>query len=294
MYNVFAASWAPSSPHIEPMQLTEAKDDAMHARLACDPHGRVWVAYYKWQKMGLAWALKSRDREVFIRRFDGYEWSKEVQVSPTDVPTYEDHCDAAVVAFGDGVMVAWSWDYHQPEGYTKDAEAPTIFVRTVGPDLSLGEPRHVSGKGIDTTPSITAEGNGSVWCTWDSLSWDSQAQRNCKGVFAAAIPPGAKRGPGQAKQLCSGQHNVCSPVVVAKPDGGVTLVWAEAQRLDRWRLRSVDLRAGEATQPKPTKIKTGKTPRFPSAVYDSAGQMWVAYAIDHDGGTRVVADPVAP
>ena len=72
---------------------------------------------------------RSRDKEVYLRRFENGEWSREVQISPKDVPAYEDHTDPTVSAYRDGVIVAWSWDFHPPlKGYSRYAQNPTIFM----------------------------------------------------------------------------------------------------------------------------------------------------------------------
>jgi len=91
-------------------QLTKSKDDAMGPRLASGMGGYVWLTWYEWAKMGDL----SRDREVFVARSKGgASFSKPVQISPKDVPTYEDHSEPVVAADSKGgAWVAWAWDYH--------------------------------------------------------------------------------------------------------------------------------------------------------------------------------------
>lgn len=104
-YNIFATRLADTA---RPTQITHASDEAMHARMACDNNRNVYVTYYKWHKM----AQWSRDKEIYLRRWSGSKWSDEVQISPTDVPQYEDHSDPAIAACDDGAVVCWSWDFH--------------------------------------------------------------------------------------------------------------------------------------------------------------------------------------
>ena len=175
-YNIFVARADRPSAPIQPTPLTQADDDAMHARLACDRDGRVWATYYKWHKRRGC----SRDREVYVRRNDGKNWSREIQVSPQDVPWYEDHSDPAIAPYADGVVVCWSWDYHRPKGYPDYAQDPTIFARTIGDDLNLGNPVVVSRRYIDTAPAVAVDPVGRVWCAWDSM-WRSRSARGRRG-----------------------------------------------------------------------------------------------------------------
>jgi len=112
-YNIFVTSLARLEANEDPIQVTQSNDDAMYARLAADGNGDLWIAYYRWQKNNKG---ISRDKEVFARRFRNGTLSKEVQISPTDVPSYEDHTDPAVALVGGRAMICWSWDFHQPKG----------------------------------------------------------------------------------------------------------------------------------------------------------------------------------
>ena len=173
-YNIFVTSFVEPVESFAAKQITHAYDDAMHARMACDNQGSVWVTYYKWLKEGGRGGGASRDKEVYIRRWKDGNWSDEVQVSPTDVPWYEDHSEPAIAAYGNKAIVCWSWDYHQPKGYTKDAKEPTIFARGISDALKPGKIVAVSGKNIDVTPAIAVGKDGRIWCAWDSLGGEEK------------------------------------------------------------------------------------------------------------------------
>ena len=160
----------------------------MGGRMAMDAPGTLWITYYKWQKnaQGI-----SRDKEIFVRTLKNETLSKELRVSPTDVPSYEDHTDPAIALVGDKTLVSWSWDYHRPRGYTQEPESPTIFLRTVDADLTLGKPFHASGRSIDMVPVLAAQGKV-AWCAWDSLilrvTPSARAFRCAAEMPRAAIP----------------------------------------------------------------------------------------------------------
>lgn len=244
-------------------QLTDSDDDAMHARLAAGKDGSVWVAYYKWQKRnGL-----SRDKEVFVRRFDGGTWSDEVQVSPTDVPWYEDHTAPTIAATGNGAVVAWSWDFHQPDGYTKESRNPTIFFRSVGSDLELFDTNAASGTAIDTMPCVAVKG-GKLLLAWESISWDRAKRADRKSVHVWD---------GQTAALSRGLFNVCTPRLALSPTGAISCVWAETKSGLEWRLMRADFDERGASSGSPTTIVTEGNPRFPAISYDADGTLWVAY-----------------
>jgi hypothetical protein len=108
-YDVFTnrfdgSAWSPAQ------QVTTTDDDAAHPRAVVDRQGNFWVTYYRWVPWG---PEQSRDREVFVRYHDGQDWSDEMQISPTDVPRYEDHADPSIAADASGnVWVTWAWDTH--------------------------------------------------------------------------------------------------------------------------------------------------------------------------------------
>jgi hypothetical protein len=276
-YNIFVRSFVGALDFGHVVQVTQADDDAMHARMACDDRGRVWMTYYKWHKMG----RRSRDKEVYVRRWQDGKWSEEVQVSPTDVPEYEDHSDPAVAAYGDGAVVGWSWDYHQPEGYTKEAETPTIFLRSISGDLRLGETVAVSGKQVDLTPAIAAGNDGRIWCAWDSLG--KRAKALC--VKAAAL--GTVERHTQAYEPAGSVVNVCSPCFAASPEGRVTLLWSQTEDGKRWTLQRAEFDGEQNRWSGAETVETKGNPRFCSAGYDSKGRLWVSYSTETKAGREI-------
>lgn len=117
--------------------VTTCDDDAAHPRAAVDSAGRLWVTYYRW----IPWSTGlSRDREVFVRRYDGTNWTDEIQLSPKDVPIHEDHTDPSIVADGRGnVWVAWVWDTHPQRNWPYPATfGQTMFARSIDARGELG------------------------------------------------------------------------------------------------------------------------------------------------------------
>jgi len=276
-YNIFVRSFADASDFGKVVQVTQADDDAMHGRLACDDKGRVWMTYYKWRKMG----RRSRDKEVYVRRWQDGEWSKEVQVSPTDVPEYEDHSDPAIAVMADRAVVCWSWDYHRPEGYTKEAETPTIFVRSVGSELKLGKAIAVSGKQIDVTPAIAAGNDGRIWCAWDSLG------KRQKALCVKEATVTGRQTHAETHQLSGSVANVCTPCFAVSPEGTVTLLWSQTSDAEQWTLKRSEFDPVHNRWSTAKTVQTEGNPRFCSAAYDSKGKLWVCFSAETDAGREI-------
>ncbi|HUU96655.1 MAG TPA: TlpA disulfide reductase family protein [Phycisphaerae bacterium] len=283
-YNVFVSSFIDPLDIADPRQLTHAPDDAMHARLACDRAGNVWVTYYKWHKLG----QYSRDKEVYVQRFDGKDWSDEVRVSPPDVPDYEDHSEPTVAAYGDGVVVCWSWDFHRPAGYTRDSRDPTVFLRTLGADLELGEVRAISRKHIDTAPTVAVDAANHVWCAWDSLVWEQKLGASRKGLYVCPSDLTTRGQRPDPFPLESSLVNVCTPRLAVSPQGTVTLVWGQCREGERWCLQRAAFDSRNNRWSDAETIVSEGNPRFPSVAYDRAGHLWVAFTTQHGRGRRIM------
>lgn len=281
-YNVLLTSLDSTGKPGKAMQAADADDDVMHGRIVCDPKARIWCTYYRWRKMGRF----SRDREVYVRRFDGKEWSPETQVSPTNVPDYEDHSEPTLVPYGDGVLIAWSWDYHQPKGYTQEAELPTVFLRPVGEDLKLGPVVHASGRSIDVTPAVAVDGKNRVWCAWDASDWDGKLGISRKSLRVCRRDPTARK-PQSAHMLSPIVSNVCTPNLVVGPSGRVTAVWSQTEQGDRWVLCQADWDSDEARWAATRTVEAESNPRFPSATYDPKGTLWIAYSAQGRNGCEI-------
>ncbi|MBN1341131.1 MAG: redoxin domain-containing protein [Phycisphaerae bacterium] len=287
-YNVFVARIQDPPAQAEAMQLTESDDDAMHARIACDRRGDVWVTYYKWHKMG----AYSRDKEVYLRRYDGRTWSDEIQVSPTDVPQYEDHTDPIIACCGDGAVVCWSWDYHRPEGYTRDAANPTVFCRAIGGDLGLGQVRHLStGQGFDASPSVVVDGRQRLWCAWERLDWDGRVGANRKSLWMVQSDRDASDTPTQTA-VTGSRRNVCAPSLARSSDGKIVVVWCEREKSGTWALKMTTWEDGKGMQESARTLESGGDPRFADAAYDARGGLWVAFSRESEAGRNVVVRQV--
>jgi len=288
-YNVFVTSLDASDKPAAPTQLTHADDDAMHARMACDAKGAVWCTYYRWHKMGRF----SRDKEVYVCRYDGTEWSPQTRLSPANVPTYEDHTDPVAAAYGEGVLIGWIWDYHQPKGYTKEAANPSVFLRPIGENLKPGPLVHASGRSIDGAPAVAVDGKYRVWCAWDALDWDDRLRAERKSVRVCRRDLSAAR-PQPAQALSPNVVNVCTPDLAVSPKGTVTAVWGQNDQGDRWALQQADYDVEEAKWSAARVVESEGNPRFPSAVYDAAGTLWVAYSTQSEAGRQIRVKAIKP
>ncbi|MBN1362308.1 MAG: hypothetical protein JW993_17060 [Sedimentisphaerales bacterium] len=277
-YDIFVTSLDRLDAGQDSIRVTRSDDDAMHGRVACDASGALWIAYYKWQKNN---AGISRDKEVFVRQVKDGELSREVQISPTDVPSYEDHTDPAIALVDGKAVVAWSWDFHRPPSYTQAAREPTIFLRALESNLDLGKPFHASAGNIDMVPILATDGDA-AWCAWDSLIRSGRALS--KTLFVRRVETQACAS--EPVPIVSNLEHLCSPSFVKHPDGRMTLVWCQKQRNRGWELRtSTWNEQGKWSRPE-TLISEGN-PRHCSATLDTQGALWISYTADTAQGRQV-------
>jgi len=282
-YNIFVTSISQAGEPNEPKRISLGEDDSMHGRLACDKDGNIWVTFSKWQNMGGI----SRDKEIFVRRLTNGQWSKQVQVSPTDVPDHEDHSEPVIAGSGNGAIVCWSWDFHQPEGYTKQAELPTIFVRKVDKDFQMSRAVFVSAKDTDVTPAVGII-NGQTWCAWDSMRWDGRLKANRKYVCLAQADVTGQQNSGQFLAVSEPMTNVCSPSIAVNKDGKACVVWSQTEDGEKWILVKAEYDAGANKWKQADIVESQGNPRFCSACFDNKGKLWIAYSIQK-GGKREIA-----
>lgn len=284
-YNIFTIALADAPAPVKPVQVTHADDDAMHARMACDRKGNVYLTYYKWHKMG-QW---SRDKEVYARRWAGNTWSDEVRVSPTDVPEYEDHSDPAIAGCDRGAVICWSWDFHKPRGYTAQAEAATIFSRRIDGGLTLGKIIPVSGKQIDLTPALGICGGEHIWCAWDSLGPEAGLRTFRKRLCVNEIRSGASSLVTEGLKLSEAVANVCTPTFAVSPAGAMSLLWSQTSDGANWVLKRAEFDPKQSQWSRPQLAETRGNPRYCSAGYDSSGELWVSYSVQTEKGREIVA-----
>jgi len=266
--------------------VSKSKEDTMHGRIAADDSGTLWITYYQWHNMGQF----SRDKEVYLRKYSNGEFSNQIHISPTDVPVYEDHTDPSISIMNEQVFVCWSWDFHRPQGYTKDAKEPTIFARTVNQDLSLGKAFHVSGHRIDSAPILSRTYNKSLWCAWDSLGRD-QIER----VYSKNLCVRSLNSDGEADKeftIAEGLANVCSPCFAFDSAGNGVLTFSQTENGKDWSLWKTEYDSDNNCWKEPGMVISEGNPRFGSCVYDIKGRLWIAYSVQTNEGRKVTLKKV--
>lgn len=278
-YNICARSFN-KGRFSEIYTLTRSVDDAMYPSLASDTDGNVWVTYYKWTP----WGFLSRDREVYARFFQNGRWSKEIRISPEEVPQYEDHADPVAVADpSGGIAIAWSWDYHPSKetgGY--EAAAPTIFLRRVKSSEGSGkvEAIHLIGtqaknrSAIDLSPSVEVDGTGRIWVLWDSF------QRESRYVIAKPL------GEDESEILLGGPYQqICSPRLLKVPGGPLSAVWAARKDQGDWQIYRCKLNGEEWADPEAIPGTSGA--RYADGAFDGKGRLWLAMVKRKGEGSKV-------
>lgn len=283
-YNIYVADLQTIQSGADPLQVTEAYDDAMHGRLAVDSNDELWITYYQWQKnrSGI-----SRDREVFVRRWNGQALSRAIQISPTDVPSYEDHTDPTIVPMGSDMLVCWSWDYHMPKGYTRKAYNPTIFGRSISKNLRLDKPFHLSLKQIDMMPVLNSDGQDGVWCAWDSLT---SRRTFTKQLFVRSVS--SIMTSTRPLKIAENLKHLCSPSFAFSDRGNGVLVWCQTRNGRDWTLEMSTLDPDTKRWSAPRTLINQRNPRYSDAVFDTNGQLWVSYSQESLEGRRILAGRV--
>ncbi len=252
-------------------QVTRSKDDAMAPVLCRGGQAEPWLAWYEWGKMGPL----SRDREIFAAAWTGNGWSNPIQVSPREVPAYEDHAEPAIAPDGQGgAWVAWAWDYHGTLKQKPPVDENSIFARHIDKSMKLGEVLAAGyrgeGRARDYAPTIAAAAGGVPWIAWDN-SHKSSLGYNAKAVFVNHL---AGQDFEEQVEAAASRGAIDSPRLLLDPKGGLHLLWGQ-ETPKGWQLwlRQVGPKAmGEARQIK----VSGERPRYPSGCFDSRGRLWVA------------------
>ncbi|MFC1603407.1 peroxiredoxin family protein [Planctomycetota bacterium] len=265
----------------ESINVSKSKDDAMHGRMTSDDSGVLWITYYQWHNMG----QNSRDKEVYLRKYSNGAFSKEIHISPTDVSSYEDHTDPSISIMNEQVFVSWSWDFHRPKGYTKDAKEPTIFARTINQDFTLGKPFHISGHRIDATPMLSSAYNDNLWCAWDSLGWSQKEQVYRKTLYVRSL--NAHDAIGKEFAVAEDLVNVCSPCFAFDSGRKGVLTWSQSENGKDWTLWKAEYDPDNNCWKEPAMVISEENPRFGSCVYDTQGRLWIAYSVRTDKGREV-------
>ncbi len=169
-YDIYACTYK-NDKLSEPTQITFSKDDAFHPALACNSKNDIFITYYKWDFLGHL----SRDRDVFMRKYQKNKWSTEIRISPSK-PDFDDATDPVIICSGkDSVYVAYSYDYH-PGCYLQEEQAygPTIFMQNVSKDFDENNQTLIGTKETtlkyvaDISPALCNDKKDNIWVCWDA------------------------------------------------------------------------------------------------------------------------------
>jgi hypothetical protein len=265
----------------ESINVSKSKDEAMHGRMTADDSGALWITYYQWHNVG----KNSRDKEVYLRKYSNGAFSKEIHISPTDVSPYEDHTDPSISIMNEQVFVTWSWDFHKPKGYTKDAKEPTIFARIISQDLALGKLFHISGHRIDAAPMLSSAYDNNLWCAWDSLGRSQKEQVYRKTLYVRSL--NAHDAVGKEFAVAQDLVNVCSPSFAFDSNRKGILTWSQSENGKDWSLWKAEYDSQRNYWKEPAMVISEGNPRFGSCAYDTQGRLWIAYSVRTDKGREI-------
>ncbi|MCP4250705.1 MAG: hypothetical protein GY778_27000 [bacterium] len=273
-----------------PERITETDDDAAHPRAVVDKQGNFWITYYRWMPWNSG---QSRDREIFARYHDGQAWSKEIQLSPTDVPIYEDHADPSIAADAAGnVWVAWAWDTHPEQG--KWPYAPTFGSAVFTRQLRAGQPPSQLQMVAMRSPSIRAAKRNGVWAFLPEVAcrsdqpWFAFETHTVGGAHACGLTT-YQPGRGFAAPTEVGQSDtfICSPKFVVDRNDGLYALWS-APAEDRYAVYLAALDAdGNWGAPQKVWSEADADLRHPVAAFDGDDRLWLAAVRIRPGSSQV-------
>jgi len=228
--------------------------------------------------------MKTYRRSIW--KFSNGTFSKEIRISPSDVPAYEDHTEPSVSILNQQVYVSWSWDFHKPKGYTQDAREPTIFARTINNDLSLGKPFNVSSHKIDSAPALSKAHDNKLWCAWDSLGYNQKGRANRKNLYVRSL--NAANTIDKETAIAENLVNVCSPFFAFGRNHKGLLTWSQTKNGKDFSLWKADYDSENNCWKEAAMVISEGNPRFGSCVYDTQGQLWLAYSAQTDKGREII------
>jgi hypothetical protein len=291
-YDVFAVHWSREAGLSEAENITLSDDDAMYPDAAIDPSGRIWVAYYRWHKMG----FHSRDKEIYARRFEDGAWAdQELRLSPDDLPDYEDHTDPSIAPDpSGGVCVAWSWDMHETkiQEYRRyqeqyHADAPTIFGRRFGAGTDGESLLFLGHAALDYAPELYRSSNADLWCAWNSLEYTGSGYGKSLYASRSACDESDRdqQYAVEKEVLDIGQPRF------AETNGRLRLFWSSQDRRRKWILKTSTLMNNEWSAPEVIDAKGD--PRLVSLAPGKDGSLWMAYLRHKGAHSEIVVKKAA-
>ncbi len=171
-----------------------------------------------------------------------------------------------------------------------DDEREWIELRTAkSPAADLGPARVVAAGDRAFNPRLAAGRDGSVWLAWCGREEPAAPGEHGKSVFVRRVLPGE---PGPGVQISAGSGRACNPALAVASDGGLHLVWEQADPARpavSWiAYRELDQRGrpvGDAEQ-----VSRGPFDRRP-AVLALADGVWVAWDALVDRRSTGAEDP---
>ncbi len=260
-------------------QVVKTDDDAARPRCVMDTAGNFWVTYYRWILWG---PRRSRDREIFARYHDGKAWSPEIQVSPQDEPSYEDHADPAIAADRSGnVWIAWAWDTHpRAESWKyQPAFGSAIFTRQLRAGM------------VPSKPQLVGMRAKSIKAARENVNWAFLPEVYCLKnrtyfAFNSHLPGGehsstvtcfdSSKGFVTPILLGSNEDFICSPRLIADNEGRLFNIWS-ARGSDKYAVYLAGMEvSGNWSMER--KILAGTNADFRSAVaaFDADNTLWLA------------------
>lgn len=275
-YDIYACTYK-NDKLSEPTQITFSKDDAFHPALACNSKNDIFISYYKWDFLRHI----SRDRDVFMRKFQEDKWTTEIRVSPSK-PDFDDATDPSIICSrNDSVYVAYSYDYH-PGCYLQEVQAygPTIFMQNVSKDFDENSQTLIGTKETslkyvaDISPALCNDNKDNIWVCWDA-HFD-----NYRSILV-------KRSNQNSETLLSDRTKVCiNPFINVDHNDNPFIVWAQQEQTG-WVIAGSEYNNSNWSEPK-IFSKTGFQASEPAWVLSGKDKYLIYTNFTEDSATLVL------
>ena len=133
---------------------------------------------------------------------------------------------------------------------------------------------------------VLSKSSDNLWCAWDSLGYDT----NGKGLYVREISDDNKTG--TLYTITEGLTNICSPCFAFYKNQKETITWSQTNDGKNWSLWKSEYDFDNKNWSKPVLVTDENNPRFGSCIYDSLGQLWIAFSIQTTKGRDITVKKI--
>lgn len=258
----------------QPIASTKAEED--HPAACYGPDGTLWVAYIAYKNRDDKRRIEAPQikeqpadfqsyykpefsEQLVVKSFRDGKWSGEIPI--TDAKQDIARCAIAATPKGEVWVVYSAQRKNQFNLYARKLDAKGL-VAAEKRVTTLGSP--------ELTPALATDANGNLWLA--TQSWDKVGGAGID-IYYCDADLKVK----ESEHVLGIDGNCWHPAIAVSPTGQVAVVY------DRYRNGSYDIDAQllqRGAKSVTREVRIAGSPKFearPSAAYDAAGRLWIAY-----------------